>query len=587
MEPNQLDQLKSRIGQLEQLGRREEAYKLIVKKRRRNIGDPQLNLIFAELCSRLNKPNQAIEAYAALYDRVNEKGVLIAKLLSSIGESPNAKVPKKLRTEVTQLLARHLKAASRSDRLRFVITIFELLRINRESDTHRSNELFEFYVLPVADSLLNLQAFDELLWLESQCHEIMVKQDENEQRFQYVSQLLAQRTERAGLITKKTLPSLNLREPNSKVAFFIHAASTLAHVEGFLNTISALKTHTKIKIEPVLVIFSGKDENLNSRCRDLGIQIKSLDEEGNRNSVTAKLIETRNFLIEEEINVLVWLCLAAFMPFAMTIRMAPIQVWWSMKFHSYFSPSIDVYLASYFQASIPSMGNHWLESFLPYEVPPKPTELKIQQARAALGNEVRIIAALAREEKIANALFLNKVRTILESTDNTIFVWTGRQESRDVRLFFEKHQLANRVTFVGWVDINLYANVIDILIDTFPSASGFTLLNAMAAGKPVLFSPPQFSSHRGVISATLSKVPSTLTRDELSLWEYTLSRSEDYLAFLEELQDPAFVSSIGNLNKKIIEKIMANSHASAQLYEAHFNKIMAGAHRPSGTTMTT
>ncbi|MEK9985384.1 MAG: glycosyltransferase [Opitutae bacterium] len=587
MEPNQLDQLKSRISELEQLGRHEEAYKLIVKKRRRNIADPQLNLIFAELCSRLNKHNQAIEAYAALYDRVNEKGVLIAKLLSSVGESPNAKVPKKLRADITQLLARHLKAASRSDRLRLVVTIFDLLRINRESATRRSDELFESYVLPVADSLLSLQAFDELLWLESQCHEILVKQDESEKRFQYVSHLLAQRTERAGLIKRETLPSLRLSEPNSKIAFFIHAASTLAHVEGFLNTISALKTHAKIKIEPVLVIFSGKDENLNSRCRDLGIQIKSLDEKGTRNSATAKLIETRNFLREEGINVLVWLCLAAFMPFAMTIRMAPIQVWWSMKFHSYFSPSIDIYLASYFQASIPAIGNHWLESFLPYEVPPKPTELAIQQARASLGNNVRVIAALAREEKIASTVFLNKVRTILEATDNTIFVWTGRQENRDVKLFFEKHQLANRVAFVGWVDTNLYANVIDILIDTFPSSSGFTLLNAMAAGKPVLFSSPEFSSHRGHISATLKKIPATLSRDELSLWEYTLSRSEDYLAFLEELQDPALVSSIGNLNKKIIEKVMANSHASAQLYETHFNKIMASARTSSGTTVTT
>jgi len=102
------------------------------------------------------------------------------------------------------------------------------------------------------------------------------------------------------------------------------------------------------------------------------------------------------------------------------------------------------------------------------------------------GEGTIILSTFGRIEKIRQPDFLGCVAEILKRTNSTIYLYTGYEDDPQISVFFHKKGLAERVRFIGWVDIDIYLPIIDIVLDSFPLASGITALKAMAYGKPVL-----------------------------------------------------------------------------------------------------
>jgi hypothetical protein len=76
--------------------------------------------------------------------------------------------------------------------------------------------------------------------------------------------------------------------------------------------------------------------------------------------------------------------------------------------------------------------------------------------------------------KISSPPFLDAVAQILKRNPQCGYIWTGPRCIRGIASFFQRHGLASRCHFVGWVDTPLYAAILDLFLETFPLGCSIT-----------------------------------------------------------------------------------------------------------------
>lgn len=137
-----------------------------------------------------------------------------------------------------------------------------------------------------------------------------------------------------------------------------------------------------------------------------------------------------------------------------------------------------------------------------------------------------------------------------------------------IEAYFIESNLTNRVFFIGWVDVCLYANAIDIFLDCFPFGCGLNLLNSMAAGKSVvLCSEENVVSYYHIISALIEEYPEQISDTDRAFWKEYRAKSDDYgrLANLM-INDGEFRHQCEGFNKRLIENVFYNQELSSQRY---------------------
>src|SRR6185436_14508130 len=91
-----------------------------------------------------------------------------------------------------------------------------------------------------------------------------------------------------------------------------------------------------------------------------------------------------------------------------------------------------------------------------------------REVRASLGARGPVYGSFGREEKLNSPAFLDAVVAILRRVPGAVFLWTGRVQHPEIQKRFEAAGVAARCRFIGWVDTKLYAQVIDVFLDSFP-----------------------------------------------------------------------------------------------------------------------
>lgn len=142
--------------------------------------------------------------------------------------------------------------------------------------------------------------------------------------------------------------------------------------------------------------------------------------------------------------------------------------------------------------------------------------------------------------------------------------------------------------FLGWVDTRLYAQVIDIFIDSFPFPCTVTALQAMAAGKRIVSYDSIESRDTGVaafIEPVLSgivggqeirnRMADILAPDgRPSNWLFARGSSE-YLSMAETLITcPERRRDVGNACRSFVDAFMSDSADCGQTYERHLVEII-------------
>ena len=358
--------------------------------------------------------------------------------------------------------------------------------------------IFDDVVLPIlgrAAQRLDRPLLDCARFLDEKIAVEYVKQSESLARYERISMAAGPVLAGIGAAARGVLgvtaaetdpgPDQSLR-----VGFVLNTDARLAHAEVLVTFLRGLKTLTPTPIAPTVYVSEAGDGQspLAHEVQALGAKyVQRPDDTGH------PMAWLRDMAVRDGVSAMVFVSIKAYLAFAAGFRVAPVVVWWSMKYQVQWVPEIDSYLTvgDFFQEWRMVRGKMWraCRAAYPPLVDDNPTVTRSAfRARFGLTEHDVVLACIGREEKMLDPAYLDAVAAIMTACPETRFIWTGRPvRSAEVAAELEQRGIAGRCRHLGWLDdTKAAARALDIFVDSFPFASGFTALEAMAAGKPVV-----------------------------------------------------------------------------------------------------
>jgi hypothetical protein len=279
---------------------------------------------------------------------------------------------------------------------------------------------------------------------------------------------------------KKKFKSVTPKKYNNKIAFYIiNLSNILAHVELFLNFLENIDQDKFSKcrvdiftITPIEMV----NEKVKNLCKVLNINIFSF----NKKDLYASYQSIINFYSENEYKNLIFLSTVNGMSFLS--KSLPNNVsWFPLKHLSDSFKNIKHIYSLHNEIKLDLSNNIKIFYHKIY------IDLKVKLINCNFKDKNIKFYTINREEKIKDGIFLNSVKEILKKFPESTFSWTGKIEDTYIKSFFNKHNLSQRVFFIGWIDIDrLGFHHGDIFLDT-ENLSGVVAIKCFAAGVPTVF----------------------------------------------------------------------------------------------------
>ena len=267
------------------------------------------------------------------------------------------------------------------------------------------------------------------------------------------------------------------------LAFVFHTGVLLGHTEVLFRLLGARDGPRSEHAPARIYTLFGREAAFERGAAALGVPVESY--EGEAGGPHEWL---RSRMAANAERVAVWVSAPPAALFMFGARVAPVQVFWSLKHHPVRAPEIDGYLTygSWGERERTFHGQDWTVCPVPLALDPRPCPAaEVARLRATFPEKL-LAGTLAREEKIASRPFLESVAEILRKHPHVGWIWTGRHRHAGVHDYFRARGVGDRVHYVGWVDTPLYAAALDLFLETFPLGCGITGYQAMGAGVPLL-----------------------------------------------------------------------------------------------------
>lgn len=318
----------------------------------------------------------------------------------------------------------------------------------------------------------------EALMTESQVYNTFVKAVETEEHYERSMGLWREAMANLGRSYRAPLPPLAAGSPGG-VGFILPTGVVLGHTEVLLRLLEKRAAGMRVH----LYVLFGSSAEFEQRARALGVPVEIYrgTPEG-----PAQWLRTRMAANGEDCAV--WVSSPPTAHFMFAARVAPLQVFWTLRYHAVRLPEIDGYITygSWGERTRTFHGQEWIVCPVPLALDPRPPDPAQVEALRARFPERRLLGTLAREEKIDSRPFLGAVAEILRRNPDCGYVWTGREPHRGIEAFFREAGVGARCHFVGWVDTPLYAAILDVFLETFPLGCGITGYQALGAGVPLV-----------------------------------------------------------------------------------------------------
>jgi hypothetical protein len=271
-----------------------------------------------------------------------------------------------------------------------------------------------------------------------------------------------------------------------RIGFVFHNGVVLGHTEVLFRLIESADRKRE---DPRIYVMWDCSADFLARAKALGVAVEAFPESpGAPAGIVPRLQWLREKMAADGVPCAVWVSVPMTALFTGGMRVAPVQVFWSLRYHPVRSPDFDGYLTygSWAESERVFHGQRWTVCPVPLALDPRPVSAQaVAQLRARFPHRL-LLGSLAREEKLDSRPYLESIAEILRANPAAGFLWTGHARHPGIAAFFAQQGLAARAHFVGWVDTALYAAALDLFLETFPLGCGITGYQALAAGVPLL-----------------------------------------------------------------------------------------------------
>jgi hypothetical protein len=430
-----------------------------------------------------------------------------------------------------------------------------------------------------------------VLFVESRIYSSFVKKLETEAHvrtcFQSWSGVLAElgRRHRDPKLPKPLVANSAARP--WRAGFVLINGAVLGHTHAMIELLAARERRGTWHERPVVYVLSGgPNAELDARLAPLGVEVCYVLQRGNLD-FAGGLSSMRTRVAEHGVTHLVWVSVPIFASFAFAARLAPVQIFWTLKFHPYRLPEIDAYITYGGWAERERIVHDERWDVVPLAIADVSRSVsadEVSAARAPFAQHAVLLGSLARTEKINSVPFLDAVVRILRENSQTGYLWTGRRVHPGIQAHFERAGVADRCHFIGWVDTALYARVLDVFLETFPFGCGITGMQALEAGTAFLsYAAPetQYGMHfqraletggsaaaevRALIAPAGGEAPLLYPADP-----------EAYVALAGRLiADAGFRRAVGEAGQAYYRRVLTDAPGMARRFFA----VLAGARAP-------
>lgn len=314
--------------------------------------------------------------------------------------------------------------------------------------------------------------------LEHAIYEAFVKSQESELHYENCFGQWREAMAELGRGLQERAPAAPQR--GGAIAFVLTSGVILGHTEVLFRVLEHRPRDASVRI---YVTVTARDDFL-ERARGLGVAVEVCPESDSR----AAIAWLRRSLREHGDGCAVWVSTPVSASTVLAARIAPVQVFWSFRYHPIRLPEIDGYITYGAPGERERVfhGQAWRVSPMPLALDTAPPAREEVAGLRARFPERVLAGTLAREDKIASRPFVEAVAELLRRHPDAGWVWTGRVQHAGVAAFLRERGVAERCHFVGWVDTALHGAALDLFLETFPLGCGITGYQALAAGVPLL-----------------------------------------------------------------------------------------------------
>lgn len=455
----------------------------------------------------------------------------------------------------------------------------------------------------IAEAIANGVAPDMIIEMLLVYYSSFAKRIETERNLRDCFQLLLEPVSALGRRLQEAGLPLALHRPGAerpwRAAFLLHTPTMLGHVDALLEVLRHRPRGLPWADDPVVFLLDGaaagdpdKTAPLAAAVAEAGGRLVDLQAETATgiSERLARLQWMRRHIAEAGITHLVWVSVPVLSDLAFCMKLAPVQVLWTLKFHPYHLPEVDGYISygSWFEDKRIEHGESWEVVPQIFSRPSMPVDpARVAEERRRFSQHDLLFGTLARSEKFNSPAFLNAVVRILRDNPQAGYLWTGRERHEGVAAHFAAAGVADRCHFIGWVDTALYARVLDIFLETFPFGCGLTGIQAMEAGTPLLsYAVPEtihgmfFQRPLAAGGAGAAQIRHLLAPDDGSAPLLYPDTVDGYVALANRLaRDSVFRHAVGKAGQAYFRSQLTD----AVRMSARFFAILAGCKQPEAT----